>query len=396
MSSSINAVKAASATSRKPNGQDAVREACEFALKNSSLNRADWALIFASVYYEGEYKRMLCKCKEILKTDRIVGCSALGILTEQGEINDPPVLALLVGSSSEMEIKPFFIPELERGGRFIAEEIIENIPSNCKSVVLFPDIFHFDSDPFFEVLNDYNQKREEPLQIVGGAPSSENPNCGTVQFAGNEVACGAISGFYLCNSFSPRVAVTQACKLITETMEITASEGNWILELDNKPAFAVLREKLPEPIWKDMGILLRSILLSFPADESLPLNEKNFLVRNIAGIDQANEIIACGGSIKSGMKIAFALRNPDSARDHLKEILQNLKEDFQNTTPQFGLYFNCCARGKDLYGFGDNDISYIVKELNSFPLIGLSSFAEIGPIAKKSFLQAYTGVLMVT
>src|SRR6185369_3825347 len=147
----------------------------------------------------------------------------------------------------------------------------------------------------------YNQASKKPLQIVGGSASSENPTHGTVQFCGESLAQGAISGFFLEQPFSPHVAVSQACHPVTPSFTVTACEGQWISELDGKPAFHVLRENVPELMLQDLGRLVNFISIAVCVDESLPMQAGNYLIRNIAGIDATTQVIACAGQVEEGM-----------------------------------------------------------------------------------------------
>ena len=62
-------------------------------------------------------------------------------------------------------------------------------------------------------------------------------------------------------------------------------------------------------------------------------------------------------------------------------------------SPALGLYFNCRARGRSLYGMEGIDTAYIRQALGDFPLIGLFGSFELGPLGRKNHLLAYTGVL---
>lgn len=395
MSEARDAFKAASAVSRHPDALDAVNEATTKALDAAQCDSADWALLFASVSYHRDYPKMLARAQEVLKTKTIIGCSAAGILTEKGEINGAPVVAVLTGSSPNLRLEPFALSGLERFSRKTAEEILSRLPSDATSLVIFPDVFKLNPEAFFGVFNDYNRGASKPLNIVGGAPSSESPALGTFQFAGDHVMQGGVSGFFLCGEQPVHVGVTQACQPVTTPMTITACEGQWILELDGKPAFQVLKEKVPAPLLEDLRRLITCVFLAIPASADAPLDGNHYLVRNIGGIDPVQNVIACGGKISKGMSVAFALRSGDGAREHLKHVLRDLRREYTQNSPRFGMYFNCCARGESLYGIADIDTSYITQEFKSCPLIGLSSFAEIAPVEQEHHLHAYTGVLML-
>ena len=55
----------------------------------------------------------------------------------------------------------------------------------------------------------------------------------------------------------------------------------------------------------------------------------------------------------------------------------------------------CCARGSSLYGVDGVDSGYIAGALPGLPLVGFFGSGEIAPLAGRSHLFAYTGVLSV-
>ena len=75
------------------------------------------------------------------------------------------------------------------------------------------------------------------------------------------------------------------------------------------------------------------------------------------------------------------------------QMLQRQVDKLDGKTPQFGLYFNCCARGTSLYGFPGMDTAYIHRSLGDFPLIGFFGSYELGPVGRINQLLTYTGVL---
>lgn len=64
-------------------------------------------------------------------------------------------------------------------------------------------------------------------------------------------------------------------------------------------------------------------------------------------------------------------------------------------TPDFGIYFNCAARGRPLYGENDVDLKQINQRLGSFPIIGYFGAFELAQVPLGLQLYSYTGVLVL-
>ena len=61
--------------------------------------------------------------------------------------------------------------------------------------------------------------------------------------------------------------------------------------------------------------------------------------------------------------------------------------------PGLGLYFNCCARGAEFFGFPGLEAAYLERAFPDTPIAGLFGSCEIGPIAGTPELLTHTGVL---
>jgi small ligand-binding sensory domain FIST len=57
------------------------------------------------------------------------------------------------------------------------------------------------------------------------------------------------------------------------------------------------------------------------------------------------------------------------------------------------LYFKCCARGAEFFGFPGLEAAYLERAFRDAPIAGLFGSCEIGPIAGTPELLTHTGVL---
>ena len=65
----------------------------------------------------------------------------------------------------------------------------------------------------------------------------------------------------------------------------------------------------------------------------------------MAGFAPESKAFAVPHEVRTGDRIALALREPEMAREDLKAMLGSL-----GSPPSLGLYFNCCARGANFFG----------------------------------------------
>jgi len=187
----------------------------------------------------------------------------------------------------------------------------------------------------------------------------------------------------------PRIGVTQACRPVGEPMRVTRSRGHWILGIEDRPALDVYREVARDPLAGDLRRAAAFLLVALPRDPAAPLEPGGYLVRHVVGFDEERKAFAIPDEIEAGDPIAFALREPDAAREDLKAMLDQVGGD----SPGLGLYFNCCARGEDFFGFPGLEAAYIERAFPETPVAGLFGSCEIGPIGQQPELLTYTAVL---
>jgi len=189
-----------------------------------------------------------------------------------------------------------------------------------------------------------------------------------------------------------RIGVTQACRPVTGLLEVTRAQGNWIAELEGRPALEVYAEVARAPLAEDLRRAAASLLVALPRDEEDPLRPGGYLGRNVAGFSTEHGAFAIPEPVTQGMQIALATREPEAAREDLKAMLDGVGEGDAG----LGLYFNCCARGASFFGVPGLEAAYLDRALGNTPLMGMFGSCEIGPIGtadSSTELLTYTGVL---
>ena len=389
-------IKAGVGSSSIENSIPAAREAAHKAMQQASIQRCDWAMVFCTFPHRANYEEVLkCVC-EVTGTKNVSGCSALGVLSNEGEIEALPGIVVLVVSSNEIKAKPFIVHQLGAGGLKAGEEIgntLKSIADKASLLTLLPDPFHIHPDLIFQGI----RSKIGDMPIVG-ASASEDPRINdTFEFYGDTVASGAASGFLFSGEFAHLIDITQGCKLVGETCVITGSKKNVITELNGEPPFDVLKKVIPDTLVSDHLSIMRLIYVAFPpARGGTEISGSDYLVRNLIGIDPDTGAIAVSENVEEGQVVSFTTRNPDAAREDLKQMLERVSASRNSEKPfKFGLYFNCCARGRSLYGIEGIDTAYINSALGDVPIVGFFGNAEFAPLSGKNHLFTYTGVLVL-
>ncbi|MBI1821738.1 MAG: FIST C-terminal domain-containing protein [Nitrospirae bacterium] len=389
--------------SKNKHPEVAAREAVLAALKQAGIKKADLILVFATSHFHQEYARVLNILYELASPKQLCGCSAYGILTDEEEVEQSPSIAVLTLKSNSIQSRAFQVHNiLDRNsevGMELAELLIENLQQKSL-LLLLPDTFNFHFDAFY---HSFSKSISSPLAphspfMIGGGASEEGNLNETFQFCGRTVDSNSISGLLLSGKFQFEVGITHACHPIGSSLMVTKAKGNTIYEICGKPAYQTFSELFKNKLHHqeelhDAASLVFLGLGVNPCDTSL--RKKEYIVRNILALDPEEETITVSDRIEEGKVISYMVRDPKRSYEETEEMIFNLSKRFENNSPRFGIYINCCGRGNSLYGKKNVDISLIRKYFKEMPLIGFFSYAELISTGCGSQWHNYSGILSV-
>jgi small ligand-binding sensory domain FIST len=386
-------IRAGVGQSTEASTEKAVDQAFAAALAQAGIRQADVALIVFTAEHLRDQERLRNAVSHASNHAVVVGSSAAGILTGDGEIEGSHGIAVLALASDQLRAKAFLFESLRghdaEAGVKIAQLARPGLDSNLLTLII-PDSYNGQAQEMLQAM-----QREIGYSPVIGAGSSESGVAGaTFQLCNDQLATNAVTGLHLLGSFESSIDITQGCQPITEPLEITRADGNIIYEIDHRPAFEVFTSVLKGPLLEDLRRALMYVFVGLPADHRTnTVGAGDYLVRNIIGLDSEKKIIGVADHVSEGQAIIFTLRDGQRARDDLAQMLKRQAQRLAGKKPAFGVYFNCCARGASLYGIPGIDSAYIRQVLGDFPLIGMFGGYELAPLGGANHLFAYTGVL---
>jgi small ligand-binding sensory domain FIST len=214
---------------------------------------------------------------------------------------------------------------------------------------------------------------------------------------------GPAGGMVLTGLTTPLVRASAACRLLMPLKVISKTRGSMVLEIEGAPALEVLSsvadnlEGQPLVFVALAAPLRPSSNLADPAleREKSPRSPERpeVLIRAVQGVDPVRRGLLVGDEVRPGMRLAFAVRDAQAAREDLQTAVRELLREANGAAPRFGIYLNCAGRGSSLYGQRDVDLKILKARLGELPLAGMQSSFEVSEIAGKPSLQLYTGVL---
>ncbi len=381
---------------------EAALEAALQALDRSQADHADLAIVFATSDAYSRGHELLHAIRRVTGARAVVGCSGVGVLTERLEFEaaaalttgpqqaPPSAVAVLLVRGEELAAAPFLLEDQEARGAEAAAEVAEKIGATVAEggcLLILPDPVGLQPRALLDGLHESLGFLPILGAVAAGTPFFEIFN--------TDVVRGGFAGVAL-SGVEPVIGVAQGCQPIGEPYIITRAEGNVVYEIGSRPALAVLKEAILSLDDPQTRIRRAGIFVGLAIDPAKsPLERGDFLVRNLAGVDQEGGAIAVAEPVRVGQTLQFQIRDAQSAREDLEATLQGIEKRLDGRKPAFGCYFNCAGRGQGLFGIPDHDVSLITKHLGEFPLAGFFGNGEFAPIGRKNFFHNYTGALVI-
>ncbi len=140
-------------------------------------------------------------------TREVAGCSSMGVIAGETEIESGHALAVMVFGGDEIHATRFFVPTLRGRAAGVAADVAAAVRSQLgKSnlLILFADTYNFEAEATLEALG-----KELPGVTIAGGGASEDGSIGeTFVFCGDTVSSNAVSGMLLAGDFELTLANT--------------------------------------------------------------------------------------------------------------------------------------------------------------------------------------------
>jgi len=371
----------------------------------------DLGILFISSAYASEYPRLVPLLLEQLPISVLIGSGGGGIIgmdpdNQVQEIEGNPALSLTVAHLPGVNIQGFHIsndqlPDLDSSAQAWSDLTGVSPDQDPDFIVM--------ADPYFSKVNDFLEGLDfayPKATKVGGIASAMAMGMQTGLFfhspeqSETSLIREGIVGVALSGNIKVDTIVAQGCRPIGPLYQILESDNNVITEMaevdDNgtqqgQPPLQALREVVNELSPEDQQLAQHSLFLGIARDEfKMALQQGDFLIRNLLGVDPKVGAIAVGDKPRPGQRIQFHLRDGNTSAEDLDLLLQTYQEQADSSLPMGALLFSCLGRGKELYGKPNFDSTLFLDSMNQIPLGGFFCNGEIGPVGDRTFLHGYT------
>jgi small ligand-binding sensory domain FIST len=178
-------------------------------------------------------------------------------------------------------------------------------------------------------------------------------------------------------------------------MTVTAADGNVIQELAGVPAIEKLREILSILPPTEQAMVSEGLHLGVARDEYVEEHvQGDFVIRGIAGADEASGGLVVGDIVPVGCTVRFQVRDASAADADLRETLETFRTSYGSESVDGALLFSCNGRGASLFGSADHDPELVQTVLAGSGVAGCFAAGEIGPVGGRNFVHGFTASIL--
>jgi small ligand-binding sensory domain FIST len=355
--------------------------------------RVTLGLVFMTPRYFDQAKQILEIIRVHARVPLLAGCSSQSLISGNDEIEENAGLTLGLYYLPGAELKPFHfgqehVDEANSAAYWHHETGIE--PTATNGWLAFADPFNLDCDSWLRLWNE----AYAALPVVGGLASGDHSARQTQLYLNDAVFTEGVIVVGVGGEVKLESVISQGCTPIGDTWTITKADQNYIYEIGNRPAYAVLAETFsqmpPEDQKKSQGNLFIGLVMNEYLEE---FHRGDFLIRNLLGADPNSGVLAVGALPRAGQTIQFQRRDAAAANEDMLALLTRAHEQLKGETIYGGCLCCCNGRGSHLFGYPSHDAGMIQRRLGPLGLTGFFCNGEIGPVGERNFLHGYTASL---
>lgn len=384
-----------------PSLEAAISEVVEQAVGKLSM-KANLGIVFISSAFTSEYSRLLPLLAQQLDVPVLIGCSGGGVVgtnssEETQELEEEAALSLTLAYLPSVNVHPFHIvaqqlPDLDSSPNAWID-LIGMPPSPTPQFILL-------SSNFTGGINDLLKGLDfaYPGSVtVGGQASGGGMGSNIALFYNDKLYTEGTVGVALSGNITIDTIVAQGCRPIGTPCQVSKCDRNIILELDEQVPLILLRDLIANLSEAEKTLAQHSLFVGVAMSEfKQDLQQGDFLIRNILGVDPTAGAIAIGDYLRPGQRLQFHLRDAQTSAQDLEFLLDKYQLEQQSKpSPVGALMFSCLGRGEGLYKKPNFDSGLFKRYIKDIPLGGFFCNGEIGPVSGSTFLHGFTSVFAI-
>lgn len=321
----------------------------------------------------------------------MIGCTTAGEIAIAGPSDASVVITALGGDGFAVETA--FADHASQGMREAGARVARCLPARddlpYKVFLILSDGLAGDQQ---ELVRGAHGVLGAAVPLVGGCAGDDLKMARTFQFCGDRVLTDSVVAAGIASDAPLGIGVRHGWRRVGEPMLVTASAGNIVHALDDRPAVDVYLEKLgvQEPDGGDQEGLAR-LALTHPLGLSRPSGEEQ--VRFIGGGDFAERSLSCFAEVPQGALVWIMEGDARSVLEATDAACGDSLAVLDGRPPLGMIAFDCIARRGVL---GDEGIKAEINRLAAMaPGTPVAGFYTYGEIARTRGLRGFHNQTLV-
>ena len=390
------ATKVGVGESKEKDSFKAGAQAAQAALAQAGVEKCDFVIVFGTVAYNQE--DLLKGVRSVTGAAPLSGCSAEGIITQNGPEEIEYVTGVMVFSSDDIKFfntaKSGLKDSSKKVGNEIGNEIKKAMIKDPKLLLFFPDALTVNTRDLFDGVQEIVK---EPIVFSGGGASDNWTMTKTYQYHNDQVLTDSASCVLLSGNFNIQIGVNHGCSPLGLEKEITKANLNKVYEIDNKPAWDVFKEYLPEDLKEFTPEVNQHLSICEKISDKEIKDYGQYIVRSPL-LKLPDGSIQFGTIIDQGAKIKIGRRDQGIISQCAKDMTERIKSKIGDKKPIFAFHIECTARGKVFFGnkVKEKSIDIIQNTMGKqVPWFGFFAYGEFAPLNGKNYYHNETAVLCI-
>jgi hypothetical protein len=237
------------------------------------------------------------------------------------------------------------------------------------------------------------------LQVIGAGTLADLNLSGSYVFDGRKACQHTAVAVVLPPALVGHTAVMHGCLPAGDFLEITRLDGARVLELDGRPALAVVEQRLGVP---RAELLARQPMPSLTlgqkqGDPFAPFNDGQYVNRLVMAIDPADDaLVLFEADFRVGSRVQLMGYEPTRMIESAREQTRALMASLPAQPAVFALYIDCAGRSMAFSGMDEDETGPVRQQVGALcPILGFYSGVEIAPFLGRARPLDWTGVLAV-
>ena len=337
-------------------------QAVQQALEKAGMVRANNVLLFLTPEYASDPEPALRAAARTAGTMQVMGCTGVGLLTDQEWLLDSAGAAAMVfGGKLGIDL---FNPKNDTEGTVLSL----STPSG-----LTADWMDVPATRLGAISGD----------LYGQGPFTVWDHCRIDEG-------GSVDGIF--RGIDSVISVSQGVRALTSPIEVAEVNELDILRMGNYPALNVLVQSLPNDV-KDMKQIPLHLIMGGVTfgDPETAIRDGRYRLNHIVSANLKNRSITLSSPLNAGERMFWAMRDALAAERDMRDTIRLARQRL-GRGPDFALLFPCMGRGPHFFGNRDRDLEVLKDQFPGLPIIGFYGNGEIGPLDEANNLFQYSAV----